>query len=57
MRFDVPTVGVGTIESLIEAGAKCLAIEAHKTILVDKQDVIALADKHNIAIVALDRAA
>jgi len=56
MRFDVPTVGLGTIESLIAAGGKCLAIEAHKTILVDRRDVVALANKHNIAITALDRA-
>jgi DUF1009 family protein len=57
MRFDVPTIGVGTIESLIAAGAKCLAIEAGKTIVVDKNEVVALAHKHNIAIIALDRAA
>jgi DUF1009 family protein len=57
MRYDVPTIGVGTIESLIAAGAKCLAIEAGKTIVVDKNEVVALAHKHNIAIIALDRAA
>jgi hypothetical protein len=57
MRFDVPTIGIGTVESLIAAGAKCLAIEAGKTIVVDKNEVVALADKHNIAIIALDRAA
>jgi DUF1009 family protein len=55
MRFDVPTIGVGTIESLIAAGAKCLAIEANKTILVDQSEVVTLANKHNIAIIALDR--
>lgn len=56
MRFDVPTIGLGTIESLITAGAKCLAVEAHKTIVVDQHEVIALANQHHIAIVALDRA-
>jgi DUF1009 family protein len=57
MRFDVPTIGLGTVESLIAAGAKCLAIEAGKTIVVDRAAVIALADKHGIAIIALDGAA
>jgi hypothetical protein len=57
MRFDVPTIGIGTIESLIAAGAKCLAIEAHKTIVVDYDEVIALANRHNISIISLDRAA
>src|SRR5262249_5998227 len=33
MRFDVPTIGLGTIESMIAAGAKVLAIEARKTIV------------------------
>jgi DUF1009 family protein len=56
MRFDVPTVGVGTVESLIAAGGKCLAIEANKTIVVDRSEVVALADKHNITIIAIDHA-
>lgn len=55
MRFDVPTIGVGTIESLIAARASVLAIEAGRTILVDEPEVITLADKHAIAIVSLDR--
>jgi DUF1009 family protein len=54
MRFDVPTIGVGTIENLAAAGARVLAIEAGKTILVDEAEVIALADRHGLAIVALD---
>jgi DUF1009 family protein len=52
MRFDVPTIGVGTIESLVAAGAKVLAIEAGKTIVVDQSDVISLADRHGLTIVA-----
>ena len=54
MRFDVPTVGVSTIENLIAAGAGVLAIEAGKTILVDQAEVVAMADRHGLAIVALD---
>jgi UDP-2,3-diacylglucosamine hydrolase len=53
MRFDVPTIGLGTIESLLAARASVLAIEAGKTIIVDEQQVIAQADKHGVAIVAL----
>ena len=53
MRFDVPTIGVGTIESMIAAGAGVLAIEAGKTIIVDEAEVVALADKHGLAIVSL----
>jgi DUF1009 family protein len=54
MRFDVPTIGVTTIENLHRAGAKVLAIEAGKTILLDEPDVIALADRYGLSIVALN---
>ncbi len=54
MRFDVPTVGPQTIESMIAAGAKTLAIEAGKTILLDEAQTLALADRHGITISALD---
>jgi DUF1009 family protein len=57
MRFDVPTIGLGTIESLVTAGASVLAIEAGKTIVVDQAEVIALADKHRLAIVSLKQPA
>jgi DUF1009 family protein len=55
MRFDVPTIGVGTIESLTAAGASCLAIEAGKTIIVDELEVVRLADQHGISIVATNQ--
>ena len=54
MRFDVPTVGVSTIENLRKAGAKVLAIEAKMTIVIDQPDVVALADRYGLAIVAVD---
>jgi DUF1009 family protein len=53
MRFDVPTIGTTTIESLFRAGARVLAIEAGKTILLDQAEVIALADRYGLSIVAL----
>jgi DUF1009 family protein len=53
MRFDVPTVGCKTIESLRQAGGRVLAIEAGKTIVLDQEQTIALADRYGITIVAL----
>ncbi len=54
MRFDVPTIGITTIENLHKAGARVLGIEAGKTIVIDQGDVVALADRYGLAIVALD---
>jgi UDP-2,3-diacylglucosamine hydrolase len=53
MRFDVPTIGLQTIQSMREAGARILAIETGKTIILDEEDVVQLADKLGIAIVSL----
>ena len=53
MRFDVPTVGLQTIQTMHEAGGRCLAIEAGLTIMLDQQEVVDLADKLGIAIVSL----
>jgi DUF1009 family protein len=53
MRFDVPTVGPSTIESMVKARGRVLAVEAGKTILIDQNDTIALANKHGISLVAL----
>ncbi|MFN6962888.1 MAG: LpxI family protein [Pyrinomonadaceae bacterium] len=51
MRFDVPVVGVPTIETMIEAGATCLSVTAGKTLVFDRERMIELADRHKIAIV------
>jgi hypothetical protein len=53
IRFDMPTVGVGTIEAMIATGAKALAMEAGRTLLVDKAKVIELADENGITIAAI----
>jgi len=53
MRFDVPVVGVPTIETMIEAGATCLCITAGKTLMFDRDEMIAVANKNKIAIVAV----
>jgi DUF1009 family protein len=54
MRFDVPTVGVWTLEAMAAAGGKLLAIEASRTILVDEPEFIRFANQHGIAIVAME---
>jgi UDP-2,3-diacylglucosamine hydrolase len=53
MRFDVPTVGCSTIETMHGAGGRVLAIEAGKTIILDRSQTTALADRLGICIVAL----
>lgn len=52
MRFDVPAVGCSTIETIHAAGGRVLAIEAHRTLVLDQPDVVALAERYGISIVA-----
>ena len=55
MRFDVPVVGIDTIEAMIRAGASCLSIEAGRTLLFDRDAVLLRAAQAGIAIVATPR--
>jgi hypothetical protein len=52
MRFDVPVVGVKTIETMREAGATCLAVDAGKCLLMDGDRVIEAANAAGICITA-----
>ena len=52
MRFDVPVVGVATIETMLAAGATCLSIEAARTLMFDPGAIVAKADEAGIAIIA-----
>ena len=52
-RFDVPAVGLDTIESLVAVKASALVIEAGKTLFVDKERAIALAEANGITIAAM----
>jgi DUF1009 family protein len=52
MRFDVPTVGRSTIETIHQAGGTVLAVEGERTILLDAPETIALADRLGMSIVA-----
>ncbi|MCM8780288.1 MAG: UDP-2,3-diacylglucosamine diphosphatase LpxI [Candidatus Omnitrophica bacterium] len=53
MRFDIPVVGLRTIKNLIRAKAGCLAIEAGKTLFLDRDISIRLANIKNICVVAV----
>ncbi|MBI3836339.1 MAG: LpxI family protein, partial [Planctomycetia bacterium] len=54
MRFDVPTIGLGTLKTMAEVGGKVLAIEAGCTIIIDQPEVVAFANQHKLVVVALD---
>jgi DUF1009 family protein len=53
MRFDVPVIGLPSIEHMAQAGVTALAIDAGRTLLFDRPQLIALADAKNIAIQAV----
>ena len=53
LRFDVPVIGVPTIEAMREAGATCLSIEAGRTLVFDREGVVSAADAAGIAITAV----
>jgi DUF1009 family protein len=55
-RSDVPTIGPQTIENLHAAGAGCLAVSAGDVIMINKAEVIDLADARGIAIVGVPMA-
>ncbi|HSY72470.1 MAG TPA: UDP-2,3-diacylglucosamine diphosphatase LpxI [Alloacidobacterium sp.] len=55
MRFDVPVIGLKTIESMQHAQATCLAIEADRTLIFDRDTVLLRANTTGIAIVAVER--
>jgi DUF1009 family protein len=55
-RFDMPTIGVKTIETMKAAGAAVLAIEADMTIVLQPAAVIELANRYGITVVAVTAA-
>jgi hypothetical protein len=50
LLFDVPVAGPGTVRAMIETGTTALAVEAGRTLLLDKEEMFELADRHKIAI-------
>ncbi len=54
LRFDIPAIGAQTIQTMSEVGATVLTIEAGRAVVFDREEMIDLADRHGIAIVALN---
>ena len=55
MRFDVPVIGIQTVEAMIRAGATCLSVEADRTLLFDRDNLLTSANQAGIAILAVRR--
>jgi hypothetical protein len=55
MRFDVPVIGIATVDTMIRLGASCLSIEAGRTLLFDRDSLLERASQAGIAIVAAPR--
>lgn len=53
VRFDVPVIGPRTIKYMIKTHARCLAIEAERTLIIDRNTCVQLANKSGITIVAI----
>ncbi len=51
MRFDVPVVGVPTINTMIEAGATCLCVTPQKTLIFNREEMLKLASQHKICVI------
>ena len=51
-RFDMPAIGLETVKHCVDGGARVLAFESEKTFFFQQEEAIALADNHNISIVA-----
>ena len=52
MRFDVPVIGLHTIETMKKAGASCLALDAQRCLILDGDAVIRAADEAGMALIA-----
>jgi hypothetical protein len=52
-RFDLPAIGPDTLDALCEVGARCLAVEAGRTLLVDRESLCARAGESGIALVGV----
>jgi hypothetical protein len=53
MRFDIPVVGLRTVENMIEFGATALIMDAHRTLTLDREKFVELADENDVCIVGL----
>lgn len=55
MRFDLPVIGVKTIENMFSAGGRAIAVEAEKTLIVEKEKTFKLAIEKNISIIGIKK--
>jgi len=53
MRFDVPLVGISTVQTVIDSGGKVLAIESDKMLMMDKDESVKLADENGLSMLAI----
>ena len=53
-RFDVPTIGAATLEAMRDSGAAALAVPAGHVLLLDREQVVRVADEAGIAVVSVD---
>jgi len=53
-RYDIPTVGLDTLEAMHTAGLSCLAVEVGRTLILDRKAFLSRADKYGIAVVGVD---
>jgi DUF1009 family protein len=51
MRFDVPVIGLPTIQTMVESGATALVLDAHRTLVLNRNELVRLADENKIALV------
>ncbi len=54
LRFDMPAVAVKTIQTMVDVGASVLAVEAGRTVVFDREEMVALADRTRIAIIGVE---
>jgi len=54
LRFDVPVIGPATVRLMARLKASALAIEARKTLMIDRDELIGVADRENVVIVAVE---
>lgn len=54
MRFDIPVIGLKTLKTMKRAGTTALGFQAGRLVLLDRDEVIAFADRHGIALVGIE---
>jgi len=54
MRFDVPTIGRRTLQTMVQSGGRVLAVEARRTIVLDRSELVDFANRNRLVIVALE---